>query len=76
MAERAFELPRKLLVEMMSYIPEQELREMFREANQLHRKQGRQTSRLKLVDPSKLDPLVGLAKVGGDALEDTERYYE
>ena len=71
-----FELPRKFLVEMMSYIPEQELREMLREANLLHHKQGRQSPRFQAVDPSKLDALIGVAKVDGDALEDTERYYE
>jgi len=63
-----YKITRDILIELISNIPEEDLEDIL--------KQARAKRKIKLVNPSKFDSLIGLFKLGGDALKDTETYYE
>jgi len=63
-----YKITKDILIELISNIPEEDLEDIL--------KQARAKRKVKLVDPSRFDPLIGLFKLGGDALKDTEIYYE
>ena len=66
--EKDYKITRDILIEIISNIPEEDLEDIL--------KQVREKRKVRLLDPSKFDPLIGLFKLGGDALKDTEIYYE
>jgi len=66
--EKDYKITRDILIEIISNIPEEDLEDIL--------KQARAKRKIRLVNPSRFDPLIGLFKLGGDALKDTEIYYE
>ena len=62
-----YKITRDILIELISNIPEEDLEDIL--------KQARAKRKIKVVNPSKFDSLIGLFKLGGDALKDTETYY-
>ena len=75
MQKKKYKIPRKVLIELISSIPENEFEEILEEVKSL-KKTGIGRSETKLISPSKFDHLIGLVRLGGDAFRDTEVYYE
>ncbi|MCD6101155.1 MAG: hypothetical protein J7K33_11315 [Candidatus Marinimicrobia bacterium] len=65
MQEITLKLPIKVIMEILRRVPRKELEKLQRE-----------TREVKSVPASHLTKLVGIASIGGDALEDTERVWE
>lgn len=63
-----YKIGKHILIEIISNISEEDLEDILKQAK------ARRTT--KLVPPARFDSLIGLFKLGGDALKDTESYYE
>jgi len=63
-----YNIGKDILIEIISSISEEDLQDIL--------KQAKAKRRTKLVPPARFDSLIGLFKLGGDALKDTESYYE
>ena len=63
-----YKIGKHILIEIISNISEEDLEDILKQAK------ARRT--IKLVPPARFDSLIGLFKLGGDALKDTESYYE
>jgi hypothetical protein len=63
-----YKITKDILIELISNIPEEDLEDIL--------KQAKVKRKAKLVHPSRFDPLIGSFKLGGNALKDTEIYYE
>lgn len=63
-----YKIGKHILVEIISNISEEDLEDILKQAK------ARRTT--KLVPAARFDSLIGLFKLGGDALKDTESYYE
>lgn len=75
MRKKNYEIPRRVLIDLILSIPENELEGIVEEVKSQKKTEiGR--SETKLISPSKFDHLIGLVKLGGDAFRDTEVYYE
>ena len=65
MKEITLKLPTKVIMEILRRVPLKELEKLRRVRREV-----------KSVPASRLAKLVGIASIGGDALEDTERVWE
>ena len=63
-----YKIGKDILIEIISNISEEDLEDILKEVK------AKRTT--KLVPPARFDSLIGLFKLGGDALKDTESYYE
>ncbi|HIC92543.1 MAG TPA: hypothetical protein EYP21_10935 [Syntrophaceae bacterium] len=67
-------IPKETFLEIMTYIPTKELDKILQEVKRLRKK--RKIEKTRLIEPSDLDPLIGMVHLGGDAVKDTEEFYE
>ena len=69
--KKYIDIPKEVIVELITNIPKEELEEILEKATI-----KRQKNKLKIIQPKDFDPIIGMINLGGNALEDTERFYE
>jgi len=71
--EMTLKVEKGQVLQALLSLPDKELEEML---EKIRVSSKAKAEALRILDPSELDSLEGAVNLGGDALVDTERYYE